>query len=83
MLLTEPDAVHEQALLDQDFGSLDDMFPFHMLNSAHFHVRAVEGEKEGNQTVNAGPEDNAKEKGGKRGGPKKLFKWNEDIRSDI
>lgn len=33
--------------------------------------------------MNPGPEDNVEEKGGKRGGPKKLFKWNEEIRSDI
>eukprot|EP00064_Thunnus_orientalis_P010897 superscaffoldBa00001520_g10926 len=34
----------------------------------------------GTQKVNDGPEDNVEEKGGKRGGPKKLFKWNEEIR---
>lgn len=44
----------------------------------YVHVRATE-----ERNVNAGPEDNVEEKGGKRGGPKKLFKWNEEIRSDI
>ncbi len=46
-------------------------------------VRATEEEKEGKQKVNVGPEENVEEKGGKKGGPKKLFKWNEEIRSDI
>ncbi|XP_071359566.1 ubinuclein-1-like isoform X2 [Trachinotus anak] len=42
--------------------------------------KATEEGNEGKQSVNAGPEDNVEEKGGKRGGPKKLFKWNEEIR---
>ncbi|XP_044043640.1 ubinuclein-1-like isoform X2 [Siniperca chuatsi] len=42
--------------------------------------KATEEEKEDKQKVNVGPEDNVEEKGGKRGGPKKLFKWNEEIR---
>ncbi|KAL3066464.1 hypothetical protein OYC64_016422 [Pagothenia borchgrevinki] len=37
-------------------------------------------EKESKQKENVGPEDNMEEKGGKRGAPKKLFKWNEEIR---
>ncbi|XP_034083232.1 LOW QUALITY PROTEIN: ubinuclein-1-like [Gymnodraco acuticeps] len=37
-------------------------------------------EKESKQKENVGPEDNMEEKGGKRGSPKKLFKWNEEIR---
>ncbi|KAK1887074.1 Ubinuclein-2 [Dissostichus eleginoides] len=37
-------------------------------------------EKESKHKENVGPEDNMEEKGGKRGGPKKLFKWNEEIR---
>uniref|UniRef100_A0A4W6G8B4 Ubinuclein 1 n=1 Tax=Lates calcarifer TaxID=8187 RepID=A0A4W6G8B4_LATCA len=41
-------------------------------------VKASKATEERN--VNAGPEDNVEEKGGKRGGPKKLFKWNEEIR---
>ncbi|GAA6221667.1 ubinuclein-1-like [Lates japonicus] len=41
-------------------------------------VKASKATEEGN--VNAGPEDNVEERGGKRGGPKKLFKWNEEIR---
>lgn len=40
----------------------------------------MEREKEGKQKVNPGPEENMEEKVGKRGGPKKLFKWNEEIR---
>ncbi|TKS68588.1 Ubinuclein-2 [Collichthys lucidus] len=36
--------------------------------------KAMEEEMEGK------PEDTVEEKGGKRGGPKKLFKWNEEIR---
>ncbi|CAJ1053896.1 ubinuclein-1-like [Xyrichtys novacula] len=36
--------------------------------------------EEGNQEVNVVPEENVEEKGGKRGGPKKLFTWNEEIR---
>ncbi|XP_073327309.1 ubinuclein-1-like [Pagrus major] len=43
-------------------------------------LRATEEEKEGKQKVNTGPEDNVEEKGGKRGGPKKLFKWSDEIR---
>ncbi|KAM7010119.1 ubinuclein-1-like [Tautogolabrus adspersus] len=42
--------------------------------------KAAEEEKDGKQKVNVGPEDNVEEKSGKRGGPKKLFKWNEEIR---
>lgn len=53
------------------------------MNSAYVHVRATEEEKEGKQKVNVGPEDNVEERGGKKGGPKKLFKWNEEIRSDM
>lgn len=52
------------------------------MHSAYVHVRAAEEEKEGKQKVNVGPEDNVEEKGGRRGGPKKLFKWNEEMRSD-
>ncbi|KAF3852613.1 hypothetical protein F7725_005968 [Dissostichus mawsoni] len=37
-------------------------------------------EKESKHKENVGPEDNMEEKGGKRGSPKKLFKWNEEIR---
>ncbi|XP_063738924.1 ubinuclein-1-like isoform X2 [Eleginops maclovinus] len=37
-------------------------------------------EKESKQRENVGPEDGVEERGGKRGGPKKLFKWNEDIK---
>ncbi|KAK5926081.1 hypothetical protein CgunFtcFv8_021681 [Champsocephalus gunnari] len=37
-------------------------------------------EKESKQKENVGPEDNMEERGGKRGSPKKLFKWNEEIR---
>lgn len=47
-----------------------------------FNVRAAE-EKESKQKENVGPEDNMEERGGKRGSPKKLFKWNEEIRSDL
>lgn len=42
------------------------------------HVRATEEGKEDNVVT----EDNVEEKGGRRGGPKKLFKWNEEIRSE-
>nr|XP_046228235.1 ubinuclein-1-like [Scatophagus argus] len=40
----------------------------------------TEEDKEGKHKVNAGPETSVEEKGGKRGGPKKLFRWNEEIR---
>lgn len=44
----------------------------------------MEEEKEGGCKVNGGPEDrSAQEKAGNKGGPKKLFKWNEEIRSDV
>ncbi|XP_037621124.1 ubinuclein-1-like [Sebastes umbrosus] len=47
-------------------------------------LKAAEEEKEGKQKVNVGPEDNVEEKGGKRGGgPKKSFKWNEEIRESL
>lgn len=59
------------------------VFSSPILKSANVHVRATEEDKEGKQKVNIGPEDNVEEKGGKRGGPKKLFKWNDEIRSDI
>ncbi|CAK6972989.1 ubinuclein-1-like [Scomber scombrus] len=42
--------------------------------------KTTEEGKCGTQSMSAGPEDNVEEKGGKRGGPKKLFKWNEEIR---
>ncbi|KAF1394719.1 hypothetical protein PFLUV_G00004070 [Perca fluviatilis] len=45
--------------------------------------KAAEEEKEGKQKVNVGPEDNVEEKGGRRGGPKKLFKWNEEMRESL
>ncbi|XP_068177189.1 ubinuclein-1-like [Antennarius striatus] len=38
-------------------------------------IRAAKATEEEN-----GQEDNVEEKGGKRGGPKKLFKWNDEIR---
>ncbi|XP_031719164.1 ubinuclein-1-like [Anarrhichthys ocellatus] len=45
-------------------------------------LKATEEEKEGK--VNVGPEDNVEEKGGRRGGgPKKSFKWNEEIRGSL
>lgn len=53
-------------------------FPF---STGHF--RPVEEEKDSKHKVHPGPEDHGGEKGGKRSGPKKLFKWNEEIRSDI
>ena len=46
------------------------------------HVRATEEEREGKQKLNSGSEDTVEEKGGKRGGPKKLFKWSDEIRSE-
>ncbi|XP_049900313.1 ubinuclein-1-like isoform X2 [Epinephelus moara] len=42
-----------------------------------------EEEKDGKEKVNAGPEDNVEEKAGKRGGPKKLFQWNDEIRESL
>ncbi|KAF0037087.1 hypothetical protein F2P81_009961 [Scophthalmus maximus] len=42
--------------------------------------KATEEETEGKQNVNVAPEDNVEERGVKRGGPKKSFKWNEEIR---
>ncbi|XP_059189343.1 ubinuclein-1-like [Centropristis striata] len=42
--------------------------------------KAAEDKEEGKQKMNVGSEDNMEEKGGKRGGPRKLFKWNEEIR---
>ncbi|XP_041642245.1 ubinuclein-1-like isoform X2 [Cheilinus undulatus] len=37
-------------------------------------------ERDGKQALSAGPEDNVEEKSGKKGGPRKWFKWNEEIR---
>ncbi|TDH15782.1 hypothetical protein EPR50_G00012500 [Perca flavescens] len=45
--------------------------------------KAAEEEKEGKQKVNVGVEDHVEEKGGRRGGPKKLFKWNEEMRESL
>lgn len=50
--------------------------------SGSVDVRATEEEKEGKQKLSAGLEDSMEEKGGKRGGPKKLFKWSDEIRSE-
>lgn len=50
--------------------------------SGSVDVRATEEEKEGKQKLSAGPEDSVEEKGGRRGGPKKLFKWSDEIRSE-
>ncbi|XP_056222615.1 ubinuclein-1-like [Seriola aureovittata] len=50
---------------------------------AYEHVKASKATEEGNegkQSVKDGTEDNVEERGGKRGGPKKFFKWNEEIR---
>ncbi|XP_033181192.1 ubinuclein-1 isoform X2 [Mastacembelus armatus] len=42
--------------------------------------KATEEGKDANQSVSDVAEDNVEEKGGKRGGPRKLFTWNEEIR---
>ncbi|XP_076584482.1 ubinuclein-1-like [Chaetodon auriga] len=50
---------------------------FHEVYEQAKTLKATEEEKEGK----AGPDDNVEGKGGKRGGgPKKLFKWNDEIR---
>ncbi|XP_074521394.1 ubinuclein-1-like [Halichoeres trimaculatus] len=56
---------------------------FHETCQAYEQVkasRAIEEEKEGSQKMNSISEENVEEKGGKKGGPKKVFKWNEEIR---
>ncbi|KAM3864613.1 ubinuclein-1 [Diretmus argenteus] len=57
---------------------------FHDNCQAHVQVKsskATEG-KEGEQTASVGALDNVEEKSGKRG-PKKLFRWNEEIRENL
>ncbi|XP_040001178.1 ubinuclein-1-like isoform X2 [Xiphias gladius] len=56
---------------------------YHADCQAYEQVKASKATEEGNkgkQNVNVGPEDNVEERGGKRGGPKKLFKWDQEIR---
>ncbi|XP_036960089.1 ubinuclein-1-like [Acanthopagrus latus] len=56
---------------------------FHESCQVYEHVKtlkATEEEREGKQKLNSGSEDTVEEKGGKRGGPKKLFKWSDEIR---
>lgn len=59
------------------------VFLFYILCCNNVRVRGIEEEKEDSQRMNAVSEENMEEKGGKKGGPKKLFKWNEEIRLDI
>ncbi|XP_029314955.1 ubinuclein-1-like isoform X2 [Cottoperca gobio] len=53
----------------------------------HEHCQLYEQVKASKATdeekLSVGPEDNVEEKGGKRGGPKKVFKWNEEIRESL
>lgn len=44
-------------------------------------IRAAEDEKDIGQKLNPASEDNAEERGGKRG-PRKMFRWTEEIRLD-
>ncbi|KAM7419699.1 hypothetical protein PAMA_016674 [Pampus argenteus] len=50
---------------------------FHQNCQTYEQVKTSKATEDG---PHVGPEDNMAEKGGKRGGPKKLFKWNEEIR---
>ncbi|KAM7394601.1 hypothetical protein PAMP_021392 [Pampus punctatissimus] len=52
---------------------------FHQNCQTYEQVKTSKATEDGTQ-AHVGPEDNMEEKGGKRGGPKKLFKWNEEIR---
>lgn len=45
-------------------------------------IRAAEEEKDVGQKLNPAAEDNLEEKGGKRG-PRKMFRWTEEIRWDV
>ncbi|KAL7404781.1 hypothetical protein ABVT39_018923 [Epinephelus coioides] len=57
---------------------------FHENCQAYDQARTLkEEEEDGKEKVNAGPEDNVEEKAGKRGGPKKLFQWNDEIRESL
>ncbi|XP_042340557.1 ubinuclein-1-like [Plectropomus leopardus] len=57
---------------------------FHENCRAYDQIKtSKEEEKDGKQKVNVGSEDNVEDKGGKRGGPKKLFKWNEEISESL
>lgn len=56
---------------------------FHDICQAYEQVKAsrvIENEKEGSQKMNVVSEENVEEKGGKKAGPKKIFKWNEELR---
>lgn len=46
-------------------------------------IRAAEEEKDVGQKLNPAAEDNLEERGGKRGGPRKMFRWTDEIRSDV
>lgn len=45
-------------------------------------IRAAEEERDVGQKLHPAAEDNQEERGGKRGGPRKMFRWTEEIRSD-
>lgn len=46
-------------------------------------IRAAEEEKDVGQKLNAAAEDHLEERGGKRGGPRKMFRWTQEIRSAV
>ncbi|XP_038569022.1 ubinuclein-1-like, partial [Micropterus salmoides] len=80
-----PDAENPMHKLKEAIGKAmpEQIASFHENCQTYSQVKtskATEEDKEGKQKVNIGPEDNVEEKGGKRGGPKKLFKWNDEIR---
>lgn len=46
-------------------------------------IRAAEEEKDVGPKLNLAAEDNLEERSGKRGGPRKMFRWTDEIRSDV
>lgn len=46
-------------------------------------IRAAEEDNDVPQKLNPRAEDNLEERGWKKASPKKMFKWTEEIRSDV
>lgn len=46
-------------------------------------TRAAEEEKDVGQKLKPAAEDNLEERAGKRGGPRKMFRWTGEVRSDV
>ncbi|XP_003972424.2 ubinuclein-1 [Takifugu rubripes] len=59
---------------------LDQITHFYEIRKAYDQPKAPEEETDAQQKLNLAVEDNVEDRGWKRGSPKKMFKWTEEIR---